>query len=895
MAPPHKDDTQNSDFIGNADWRNPNRIWAFSPSINSARDTANSRGSDEVSPTAASGSVPLIQPISEKTTWGSKPWQVTNNMTPTSTRNNLSNTFNDGNNNHDLYPARHSISQGTSIPSRSFMPPGPVESPPSSRFKASGNTLPSEERPSEMFFGPTAHFSDASLGRRKSADPGSLGVGYNRTGTLSGRQHEANPLTLGSQFGDPTSYSLSKALQSNSEHRRPSFPQTTLAPPSLSSETSRSQTLNFSNDPVHAELNDAFSRGLKIEDASESLNNFQRNGDYQFPSNHNAQTWQHDTTNGSTNSDLRPYQDGWNGDAAAAWRHYPGLRHRTTPEVWADPTYLERKPGSVERASPAGSSHRPNINSSRNLSGTPSSRNNSWNQSVPRNPNLPQDIERQLQGSQYPHQPSGYQQYFMDPYLAPYTSPFDHFAQQASTYRQPAAAGGYGLPMNYHPNFGLQTSRNKDPAQNARSQRLEEFRASLKTSKRWELKDIYGHVVEFSGDQHGSRFIQDKLSVVNSEEKDRVFSEVEPNALQLMKDVFGNYVIQKFFEHGTQSQKKFLGQQMLGKVADLSVQMYSCRVVQKALEHVLDDQQKVIINELRPDVVRVAKDQNGNHVIQKIIESFPKQCIPFVMEAFQGQIPQLATHNYACRVIQRILESGTPDEKKKLMDDIHKCTTKLLTDQYGNYVIQHVIMHGQLEDRRIMIEQVIERALVLSKHKFASNVVEKCIEFGSSEQRSAIRTKLTTPTATMTANNDGLNPLQGVMKDQYGNYVIQMMIKHLEGAEQQAFAQEVSSHVPQLKRQNAARANTGLEKLYILVDQIIPPKPDTNGNSAAAVTSPSTPAVLTPPLTTEQNSPQSSSPPSTSISTTDEAGEDSETAPVSRLNKAPPVVRLGDN
>lgn len=48
-----------------------------------------------------------------------------------------------------------------------------------------------------------------------------------------------------------------------------------------------------------------------------------------------------------------------------------------------------------------------------------------------------------------------------------------------------------------------------------------------------------------------------------------------------MKDVFGNYVIQKFFEHGNQVQKKIIAAQMKGKVAELSTQMYACRVVQK--------------------------------------------------------------------------------------------------------------------------------------------------------------------------------------------------------------------------------------------------------------------------------------------------------------------------
>lgn len=89
------------------------------------------------------------------------------------------------------------------------------------------------------------------------------------------------------------------------------------------------------------------------------------------------------------------------------------------------------------------------------------------------------------------------------------------------------------------------------------------------------------HVVEFSGDQYGSRFIQQKLETANSAEKDLIFREIHPNALQLMTDVFGNYVIQKFFEHGNQLQKRMLAKCMKNHVNELSVQMYGCRVVQK--------------------------------------------------------------------------------------------------------------------------------------------------------------------------------------------------------------------------------------------------------------------------------------------------------------------------
>lgn len=48
-----------------------------------------------------------------------------------------------------------------------------------------------------------------------------------------------------------------------------------------------------------------------------------------------------------------------------------------------------------------------------------------------------------------------------------------------------------------------------------------------------------------------SRFIQQKLERATPAERQMVFGEILQAAYQLMTDVFGNYVIQKFFEVGT--------------------------------------------------------------------------------------------------------------------------------------------------------------------------------------------------------------------------------------------------------------------------------------------------------------------------------------------------------
>ena len=81
-----------------------------------------------------------------------------------------------------------------------------------------------------------------------------------------------------------------------------------------------------------------------------------------------------------------------------------------------------------------------------------------------------------------------------------------------------------------------------------------------------QLREIANHMVEFSQDQHGSRFIQQKLERASASEKQLVFQEILSAAYSLMTDVFGNYVIQKFFEFGTTDQKS----QLVNKVASSS-------------------------------------------------------------------------------------------------------------------------------------------------------------------------------------------------------------------------------------------------------------------------------------------------------------------------------------
>ncbi|XP_073136218.1 pumilio homolog 1-like [Henckelia pumila] len=321
---------------------------------------------------------------------------------------------------------------------------------------------------------------------------------------------------------------------------------------------------------------------------------------------------------------------------------------------------------------------------------------------------------------------------------------------------------------------------------------LEEFKSNK--AKCFELSEIVGHVVEFSADQYGSRFIQQKLETATTEEKNMVFQEIFPESLTLMTDVFGNYVIQKFFEHGMATQRRELACKLFGHVLTLSLQMYGCRVIQKAIEVVDVDQKIKMVGELDGNVMRCVRDQNGNHVIQKCIECVPEEHIQFIVSTFFDQVVTLATHPYGCRVIQRVLEHCNDENTQRIvMDEILGSVSMLAQDQYGNYVVQHVLEHGKPHERSAIIQELAGNIVQMSQQKFASNVVEKCLTFGDQKERQLLVNE-------MLGTTDENEPLQAMMKDQFANYVVQKVLETCSDQEREHIMSRIRVHLNALKK-----------------------------------------------------------------------------------------------
>ncbi|SGY13994.1 BQ5605_C010g06021 [Microbotryum silenes-dioicae] len=372
----------------------------------------------------------------------------------------------------------------------------------------------------------------------------------------------------------------------------------------------------------------------------------------------------------------------------------------------------------------------------------------------------------------------------------------------------------YDMARPYGVGYGAGYGAGETMGRALRSQLLDEFRNAK--HKHWELSNISGHIVEFSGDQLGSRFIQNKLETASPDEKDMSFQEMLPNLLQLSTDVFANYVVQKFFEQGSQLQKTAMANVLEGHVLELSLQMYGCRVVQKAIEFLLLDQQVRLVKELDGQILKCARDAQANHVIQvgplfssdvtfltpnrfatslslqRAIERVPSEKIAFISDACLTNVHMLATHTYGCRVLQRIFEHCPSARSRPLLDELHTCTQHLIQDQYGNvswpsdmmctqvrmqlmllllflsqYVVQWVIEKGDAADRSRVVSSLYGSVYHLAQQKFASNVVEKCLSHGNEEEREKLIEEI------LRYQADGTSTIRSMLVHPFANYVVQ--------------------------------------------------------------------------------------------------------------------------
>jgi len=300
------------------------------------------------------------------------------------------------------------------------------------------------------------------------------------------------------------------------------------------------------------------------------------------------------------------------------------------------------------------------------------------------------------------------------------------------------------------------------------------------------LNEVLPRLVKAAQEQEGSRFLQWKLEGnCTTAEQAQIFEKAVPAAVHLASDAFGNFVVQKLFEHGTEAQLNDLVVQVKGNILEMSKDKYGCRVVQKIMERVSVQQKCDLASELNDHVIDCIEDMNGNHVVQKVVEHLAPD-VQFIIAAVAESsdiAEKMASHMYGCRVIQRLLENCDLEELAGVLDPIVSAAGKLSKDKHANYVVQCILQRGRQEDKKSIVSQISKNVLDFSKNKVSSNVVEKCLEVTSvgpdADGLEAERTALMA--AVLGSAGDQRAPINQLMTDKFGNYTAQRIIEYSRG------------------------------------------------------------------------------------------------------------------
>ncbi len=304
-----------------------------------------------------------------------------------------------------------------------------------------------------------------------------------------------------------------------------------------------------------------------------------------------------------------------------------------------------------------------------------------------------------------------------------------------------------------------------------------------------------------SKDQAGCRFLQEKLEKEPMIATKYFYDAILPYILPLVKDPFGNYLIQKLCETLDNSQIQKIMEIMAPTILDIGANSHGTRVIQQIINYL---KTKELLNYfleiIKPFVIPLLKELNGTHIIQKLLNEHPESgdCINKIIVE---NCSSLATHRHGCCVLQKFLDGPYQQLKIALIQNLINNCLVLIIDQFGNYVIQSVLLLKDKNACSAIALKICDNVPYYSKHRYSSNVVEKCFDYCGEEEKKMFVEKLSPPEI-----------LAELILDDHGNYVIQKALQCADGRTKENMLKNIIPLIPKIKE--VSFGERLLSKLY---------------------------------------------------------------------------------
>ena len=282
---------------------------------------------------------------------------------------------------------------------------------------------------------------------------------------------------------------------------------------------------------------------------------------------------------------------------------------------------------------------------------------------------------------------------------------------------------------------------------------------------------LKGKFILLMKNQQTSRILQFYLEQTKQEIIHLIFKEIVNDLNELILDIYANYFCLKIFYYLNNKDRLLFLYNISDNFDNLCINKISTYPIQCIIENLKSEEEfDLIFNSIKNKLMKLSFDIYGTHVLEKIITTFnyEKHIIHISKFIIDNFILLVNNSNGLCIVKKEIIleykkKSNFFIQLKKLLLEN---SLILIQNPFGNYALQIAIDNWDLEDVKDIIKSFKGKGLLLSIQKFSSNVIERCIEKDEEFLIDFINE--------ITIDNKSIGIL---MKNNYGNYVIQTALK----------------------------------------------------------------------------------------------------------------------
>ena len=299
---------------------------------------------------------------------------------------------------------------------------------------------------------------------------------------------------------------------------------------------------------------------------------------------------------------------------------------------------------------------------------------------------------------------------------------------------------------------------------------------------------LQGNFVNIIKTHKGSRIFQNYLKNTHCEIIHKIFLEINPYLTELIIDSYANYFCKKFFNYLNQKDRIDFLLSIKDSLTKISINNIGTYPIQSIIEQIgSKNEKKIIINSIKDSINDFCYDTYGTHVLEKIISCFEEEFTEFIFEYVSNNFLNLSNNINGICIVKKILSLTYKKEiHEKLKKIINENAFNLIQHSFGNYVIQIIIETWDLNEILEILSNFHNKYSFLSMLKYSSNVVERCIEKNEIILKEYINE--------ICSNGK----IAEIMKNKYGNYVIQKALKLSINEDKKKLAEEVDKNIYKL-------------------------------------------------------------------------------------------------